>query len=142
MAWSLNQQTFYFIDTPSYEVVAYDYDKNTGSISNKRTIIKIAKEDGFPDGMTIDSEGMLWIANWDGWQVTRWNPATGEKIVAIKLPVAKVTSCSFGGKNLEDLYITSAKIGLSENELAQQPLAGCLFVIKDCGFKSIAAVEF
>ncbi len=89
MAWSLNQQTFYFIDTPSYEVVAYDYDKNTGSISNKRTIIKIAKEEGFPDGMTIDSEGMLWIANWDGWQVTRWNPATGEKIVAIKLPVAK-----------------------------------------------------
>jgi hypothetical protein len=53
-----------------------------------------------------------------------------------------VTSCSFGGKNFEDLYITSAKIGLSENELAQQPLAGCLLVIKDCGFKSIAAVEF
>ncbi len=142
VAWSLNHQTFYFIDTPTYEVVAYHYDKNTGSISNKKTIIKIAKEDGFPDGMTIDSEGMLWIAHWDGWQVTRWNPATGEKIVAIKLPVAKVTSCSFGGKNLEDLYITSAKIGLSENELAQQPLAGCLFVIKDCGFKGISAVEF
>jgi len=142
MAWSLNHQTFYFIDTPTYEVVAYDYDKNTGSISNKRTIIKIAKEDGFPDGMTIDSEGMLWIAHWEGWQVIRWNPATGEKIVAIKLPIAKVTSCTFGGKNLEDLYITSAKIGLSENELAQQPLAGYLFVIKDCGFKGISAVEF
>ncbi len=142
MAWSLNYQTFYFIDTPTYEVVAYDYDKNTGSISNKKTIIKIVKEDGFPDGMTIDSEGMLWIAHWDGWQVTRWNPATGEKVFAIKLPVAKVTSCRFGGKKFEDLYITSAKTGLSENELMEQPLAGYLFVIKNCGFKGIPAVEF
>jgi len=142
MAWRVNHQTFYFIDTPTYEVVAYDYDKNTGSINNKRTIIKIAKEDGFPDGMTIDNEGMLWIAHWDGWQVSRWNPDTGEKIFEIKLSVAKVTSCSFGGKNLEDLYITSAKTGLNEKELLEQPNAGNLFVIRNCGFKGIAAIEF
>ena len=142
MAWSLNSKIFYFVDTPTYEVVAYDYDKNTGCINNKRTIIKIAKDDGFPDGMTTDSEGMLWIAHWDGWQLTRWNPDTGEKVFTIKLPVAKVTSCTFGGENLEDLYITSAKTGLNEKELKNQPLAGSLFLIKNCGFKGCPTVTF
>lgn len=142
MAWSLDHQTYYFIDTPTCEVAAYHYDKNTGNISNKRTIIKIAKENGFPDGMTIDRQGMLWIAHWDGWQVTRWNPDTGKKIYDIQLPVSKVTSCTFGGENLEDLYITSARTGLSENELLEQPMAGYLFVIRNCGFSGIPTVKF
>ncbi len=142
MAWSLNYQTFYYIDTPTFEITAYDYEKLTGHISNKRTVIKIANEDGYPDGMTIDSEGMLWIAHWDGWQVTRWNPDSGEKLGSIKLPVAKITSCTFGGENLEDLYITTAKVNLTEMELKEQPLAGSLFVIPNCGFKGMPAVEF
>jgi sugar lactone lactonase YvrE len=142
MAWSLDHKTFYYIDTPTFEVTAYDYDKAEGHISNKRTIIKIAEKDGYPDGMTIDNEGMLWIAHWDGWQVTRWNPNSGEKLYSIKLPVAKVTSCTFGGENLEDLYITSAKIGLTDHELEKQPLAGSLFVMRVCGFKGTPAFEF
>ncbi len=142
IAYSMDHKTFYFIDTPTMQVVAYDYDKNTGAISNKKTIITIEKEDGHPDGMTIDNEGMLWIAHWDGWQVTRWNPATGEKLLSVPIPVAKVTSCTFGGDNLQDLYITTAKRGLSENELKKQPLAGSLFVWKDCGFTGMPAFEF
>jgi len=142
MAWSVDHQTFYFIDTPTFEVVAYDYDKYTGHISNKRTIIKIANEDGYPDGMTIDNEGMLWMAHWDGWQVTRWNPISGKKLHSIKLSVAKVTSCTFGGENFEDLYITSAKAGLTEEELEKQPLAGSLFILPNCGFKGYPAFEF
>ncbi len=142
MAWSLDHQTFYYIDTPTLEIKAYDYEKTTGVISNKRIIIKIAIEEGYPDGMTIDNEGMLWIAHWGGWQVTRWNPASGEKLYSIKLPVAKVTSCTFGGEGLEDLYITSAKVGLTEDELKEQPLAGSLFVIHNCGFKGMPAFEF
>ncbi|MEJ7821683.1 MAG: SMP-30/gluconolactonase/LRE family protein [Chitinophagaceae bacterium] len=142
MAWSLDDQTFYYIDTPTLEIVAYDYDKTGGHINNKRTIIKITEENGYPDGMTIDSEGMLWVALWDGWQVTRWNPNSGEKLYTIKLPVAKVTSCTFGGENLEDLYITSAKVGLTEHELEKQPLAGSLFIIRNCGFKGTPAFEF
>ena len=117
MAWSVDHQTFYYIDTPTFEVVAYDYDKSTGQIINKKTVIKIPKEDGYPDGMTIDNKGMLWMAHWDGWQVTRWNPNSGEKLCCIELPVARVTSCIFGGENLEDLYITSAKVGLTKDEL-------------------------
>ena len=142
MAWSLDHQTFYYIDSPTLEIAAYDYEKATGHISNKRIIIKIATEEGSPDGMTIDNEGMLWIAHWGGWQVTRWNPESGEKLHSIQLPVAKVTSCTFGGVGLEDLYITSAKVGLTEDELKEQPLAGSFFVIHNCGFKGMPAFEF
>lgn len=142
MAWSADHKTLYYIDSPSFKVVAYDYDIQTGEIANKRTVIKVIAEDGCPDGMTIDTEGMLWIAHWDGWQVTRWNPETGEKLFYFKLPVGRVTSCTFGGEDLTDLYITSAKIGLTEEALGKQPLAGSLFVIQNCGFKGLPAVEF
>ncbi len=142
MAWSLDHKIFYYIDSPSFEVVAYAYDTKSGQINNKKSAIKIAKEDGAPDGMTIDNEGMLWVAHWDGWQVTRWNPVTGEKLFHFALPVARVTSCTFGGDNLQDLYITSAKVGLTPEALKNQPLAGALFVIPNCGFKGIPAVEF
>lgn len=142
MAWSLDHQTFYYIDTPTFEVVAYNYHNDSGIISNKKTVIKVPKEDGYPDGMTIDDEGMLWIAHWGGWQLTRWDPRSGEKIFHISMPVAKVTSCTFGGENLGDLYITSASKDLTEEELQRQPLAGSLFVIRGCGFRGVDAFEF
>ncbi len=142
MVWSADHTTLYYIDSPSFKVVAYDYDTTTGHISNERTIITIRAADGVPDGMTIDTEGMLWIAHWDGWQVTRWNPATGEKLFHFTLPVGRVTSCTFGGQSLEDLYITSARVGLTDEALESQPLAGALFVIPNCGFKGLPAFEF
>lgn len=142
MAWSLDWKTFYFIDTPTFEVIAYRYDNESGAISNKKTVIKVPEEDGYPDGMTIDREGMLWIAHWGGWQVTRWNPITGEKLFHIPLPVAQVTSCTFGGDDLQDLYITSAKVDLTPDQQEQQPLAGSLFVIRNCGFQGMEAFEF
>jgi sugar lactone lactonase YvrE len=142
MAWSSDHKTFYYTDTPTFEIAAYDYDKSTGNINNKRIIIKIPKEDGCPDGMTIDNEGMLWIAHWDGWQITRWNPDTGEKLYHIPLPVSRVTSCAFGGNNLNNLYITSASTGLTADELQKQPLAGSLFVVRNSGFKGMSAFEF
>ncbi len=142
LAWSLDHLTLYYVDTPTMEVVAYDYEETTGNISNKKSIVKIAGSDGHPDGMTIDNEGMLWIAHWDGWQVTRWDPKSGKKLYSIKVPVAQVTSCTFGGEYLQDLYITTAKTGLTEKELAAQPLAGCLFVVHDCGFTGLPAFKF
>lgn len=142
MAWSMDHRVFYYIDTPTFDVVAFDYDVNTGDINNRRTVINIPEKDGYPDGMAIDAEGMLWIAHWDGWQITRWNPKNGEQLSNFALPVSKVTSCAFGGDNMDDLYITSAKVGLTDEELEQQPLAGSLFVIKNCGFKGIETFEF
>jgi sugar lactone lactonase YvrE len=142
MAWSLDHRTFYYIDTPTLAVAAFDFDKASGDISNKRMMIQMTHHEGSPDGMTIDNQGMLWIAHWDGWQITRWNPDTGKKIQTVHLPVARVTSCTFGGDGLQDLYITSARTGLSEDQLEQQPLAGSLFVIKNIGFTGLPAAEF
>ena len=142
LAWSIDHKTMYYIDTPTFEVVAYKFEKKIGCISDRQVALKIPIEDGFPDGMTIDDEGMLWIAHWDGWQVTRWNPNTGKKLLCIKLPASKITSCTFGGKDLTDLFITSAYVGLSEDELKAQPLAGSLFMIRNCGFKGELPFDF
>lgn len=142
LAWSPDHRTFYYIDTPTSEVVAYDYDLDSGKISNRRLVITIPKEDGFPDGMTIDRDGMLWIAHWDGWQVSRWDPRSGKKLSGIALPVARITSCTFGGPHLGDLYITSASIGLTDKQREEQPLAGALFVIKNCGYQGLETHTF
>lgn len=142
MAWSMDGTVFYFIDSPARCVDAYDFDVKSGQISNRRIVVQVPEADGFPDGMTIDEEGMLWIAHWGGWQVARWNPANGEKLFSFKLPVEKITSCTFGGDELKDMYITSAKVGLSETESKEQPLAGSLFVINNCGYVGQPAVKF
>ncbi len=130
MAWSQDQTTMYYIDTYTGQVDRFDYEAATGAISNRKAIIVMPQEQGYPDGMTIDAEGMLWIAHWGGYCVSRWNPATGECLERVELPVSQVTSCCFGGEQLDELYITSARTGLSEEQLAQEPLAGSLFKYK------------
>lgn len=142
LAWSPDHQTFYYIDTPTLTIAAYDFSIKDGQITNKRTAFHLDKKDGYPDGMTIDTEGMLWIAHWNGWQITRWDPLKGKKLFALALPVAHVTSCTFGGPHLQDLYITTAKKGLSPNELKQQPLAGNLFVWKQTSYSGIPTSEY
>jgi sugar lactone lactonase YvrE len=131
LAWSLNHQTLFYIDTGTCQVQAFDFELKTGRIANRRPVIDIPESEGLPDGMTIDTEGMLWIALWGGWKVARWNPYTGEKLTEIKLPVSQVTSCTFGGTDLKDLYITSASIGLTDAERSAQPYAGSLFVVSN-----------
>jgi sugar lactone lactonase YvrE len=142
MAWSRDHKTYYYIDTPTFSVAAFDFDSVNGDIGNRRTVIRISRHDGSPDGMTIDTEGMLWIAHWDGWQITRWNPGTGEKLLNIPMPVARVTSCCFGGNRYQDLYVTSAKTGLSDVQLKKQTMAGSLFVLKNIGFTGLPSTEF
>lgn len=130
LAWSSDGNTLYYIDTPERSVFAFDYDLSSGLPSNRRVAIRIPNEQGYPDGMTIDTEGMLWIAHWGGGQVTRWNPETGTQLLRVQLPVSQVTSCTFGGPKLSTLYITTARTGLSEKELQKQPLAGGLFALE------------
>lgn len=134
LAWNASGDRFYFIDTPTRKVVAYDYDQASGMIFNERTVVEIPAEEGLPDGMTIDADGMLWVALWDGWGISRYDPATGECLDRIKLPVSRVTSCTFGGKDYKDLYITTARVGLTARQLHEQPLAGCVFVCKHTGY--------
>ena len=130
IAWSPDNKIIYYIDSPTRQVVAFDYDLATGTVSNKRVAITIPEGGGSPDGMTSDEEGMLWVAQWNGWQVSRWNPHTSELIEVIPVPVAKVTSCSFGGEHLDILYITTASVNIGPEGDPEQPLAGSVFSIK------------
>lgn len=128
MAWSSDKKTFYYIDSPTFEVQAFDFDLQNGSISNGKTIIKVPEAYGSPDGMCIDSEGMLWVAHWGGHCVRQWNPQTGEVLQKVKVDAPHVTSCCFGGKNLDTLYITTARSGLTKSQLEEFPKSGGLFV--------------
>lgn len=131
LAWNAEATTMYYIDSFERIVHAFDYDAATGNISNQRAVITFSDEEkGGPDGMSIDSEGMLWIGHWGGWQIGRFNPHTGEKLATVKLPVNNVTSCAFGGEHLDELYITTTIAGNDGNDMNDQPLAGGLFRVK------------
>ena len=124
--WTEDDRLMYFIDTMSYRVDMLDFESSTGSIANRRPLIRIDKADGWPDGMTVDSEGGLWVALWGGWSVRRYWP-DGRLHFEIAVPASQVSSCVFGGSDLSDLYITTAASGLSAQELENQPYAGGLF---------------
>ncbi|WP_339710790.1 SMP-30/gluconolactonase/LRE family protein [uncultured Kriegella sp.] len=130
MAWSADNKTFYYIDSDDRKVYGFDFDISTSSISNKRILLSIPEQYGSPDGMSIDAEGMLWIAHWGGNCVRRWNPDTGEVLETVEVDAPHVTSCCFGGKNLDHLYITSARSDLSEKQLQTFPKSGGLFVYR------------
>lgn len=125
LAWSPDNKYMYYIDTPTQNVVKFDYDVETGEINNRQEIIAINPNEGYPDGMTIDQEGMLWIAHFGGGKVSRWDPTTGTHIQDVTVPALNVTSCVFGGEELNELYITTAKMGDDQHEYA-----GGLFRIK------------
>ena len=130
LAWSLDGQRLYHIDSPDYWVQCYAFDAERAAITFEKTAIFIPEENGMPDGMTIDEEGMLWIAHWGGFAVSRWNPLTGAMLEKIELPVPQVTACTFGGPHMDDLIITTAATGLSKAEKEQYPLSGSLFIAK------------
>jgi sugar lactone lactonase YvrE len=130
LAWSPDYKTFYYIDTPTRQVKAFDYDLSTGQIANPRVVITVPETFGWPDGMTSDTEGNLWIAMWGGAQVTRWDPQAGELLEQIALPAKNVTSCAFGGENLNELYITSAHTGLDKADLTAYRHSGSLMQVK------------
>lgn len=114
LSWSPDNKIMYHIDSPTREVKAYDYDIKNGEIKNERIVIVFNKEEGYPDGMTIDKEGMLWIAHWDGNKIGRWNPENGKMIEKIDIPVKRVSSVTFGGPRLNELFITTAIKGFNE----------------------------
>lgn len=130
MTWSPDNKTMYYIDSPTFQIVAFDFNPETGSIQNKRVVVDVPLEMGSPDGMTSDMEGMIWVAHWGGSQITRWDPTTGELLKSIKIPAPIVTSCCFGGENMDELFVTTARISLSDETLQEYPHAGGLFKIQ------------
>lgn len=138
-AFSPDGRTMYHSDSARQVTYAFDIDAS-GDAHNRRIFVQFQEGDGYPDGMTVDSEGCLWIAFWDGWCVRRFSPA-GDLLRTVEMPVARPTSCAFGGANLDELYITSARIGLDEEASRMQPNAGGLFMVKPGG-QGIADIPF
>jgi sugar lactone lactonase YvrE len=125
LAWSADNSTMYYVDSPTRCVDAFDFDPFTGSIAHRRTVIEVME--GAPDGMCIDDAGNLWVALWGGWSVACFDPSTGAQIGKIDVPVEAVTSCCFGGSRWDELYITTASRDLDAGGRTQQPLAGSVF---------------
>lgn len=120
--------------------VTYVFDMVDGKACNRRTLLEFREGDGFPDGITVDSEGCLWIAFWDGGCVRRFS-SEGEWVETVEVPVSRPTSCVFGGPEFDRLYVTSASIGLDEGALGTQPNAGGLFMLIP-GVRGLADAAF
>lgn len=130
IVWTPDHKTMYYIDSTPRVVYAFDYDKDTGAITNGKIVIKVPETMGSPDGMAIDSKGQLWIAHWGYGAVVCWCPTTGEVMQEITVPASQTTACAFGGDDFKTLYITTARTGLSDEALQEQPHAGGLFVVQ------------
>jgi sugar lactone lactonase YvrE len=129
----------YYVDTPTRRVDAFDH--ADGALTGRRTAFPIADGPGSPDGLTVDAEGCVWVALFDGAAVHRYSP-DGALLAAVPLPVAQVTACTFGGPDLDRLYVTTSREGLDGDALAAQPLAGALFCVDLPGVRGLPVLEF
>jgi sugar lactone lactonase YvrE len=121
IGWSPDGTTMYYIDTPTGGVDAFDHDPSSGEVTNRRRLVDVDR--GQPDGMTVDADGCLWVALWNGWGVRRYAP-DGRLLATVEVPAQQVTSCAFAGSTL---YVTTARTGLRDFD--DQPLAGALFAL-------------
>ena len=126
MGWSRDQKSMYFIDSPTGRVDIFDCDLQSGELKNRRPFITFDVTGGIPDGLTTDEDGGIWVAFFGGGEVRRFDPS-GELTHVVTLPVKQVTSCCFGGKDMSELFITTARYAMNSESLAREPLAGSLF---------------
>jgi sugar lactone lactonase YvrE len=126
MDWTADDATFYFIDSGTATIDAWDFDLESGAIGGRRAVVEIAREDGFADGMCLDADGCIWTAVWGASEVRRYTPA-GTLDQTVRLPVTQPTSVIFAGEDLDVLVITSASRHLSPDERERQPHAGSVF---------------
>lgn len=138
-AFSLDGRLMYHTDSARQTVFAFDLAED-GTVSGRRVHLQFGEGDGYPDGMTVDAEGCLWIAFWDGWCVRRFSPE-GERLAELPVPAQRPTSVAFGGRDLDHLFVTSARRDLSPDELAGQPFAGGLFMCQP-GVRGVAEQMF
>jgi sugar lactone lactonase YvrE len=125
LGWSPDGSRLYYADSPLRRVDVFDYDPATGEAFARRTFADLSAAEGVPDGLTVDADGCVWVAMWGGGALRRLTP-DGEPDAVLPVPVSQPTSCAFGGPDFADLYITTARVGLTEAQLAAQPLAGRL----------------
>lgn len=128
LCWSPDGATMYFVDTPTRQIMAYDYDREAGLPANPKLLVTTDRDGGWPDGSITDSEGCLWNAEWDGARVVRYTP-DGKVDRIVSVPAKRATCAAFGGPDLKTLYITSAWDRMSKEERSAWPLSGDLFAI-------------
>jgi sugar lactone lactonase YvrE len=129
----------YYVDTPTRRVDTFDHED--GELTNRRSTVEIVDGPGNPDGLTVDAEGCLWVALFNGSAVHRYSP-DGELLAVVPLPAAQVTACTFGGLKLDRLYVTTSREGLDDAARAEQPLAGALFTVDVPGVRGLPVLEF
>ena len=129
LGWSADDRLMYYIDSTTYRVDVFDYDAEPGDIGGRRALVEIPEAEGMPDGLTVDADGCVWVALWGGSSVRRYDPS-GRLDMVVEVPTSNVTCCTFGGPDLRDLYITTAREDLAPDLLAAQPEAGSLFVCR------------
>lgn len=128
-AFSPDGRTLYLSDSVGRRILAFDVAPGAPVLTNRRVFASMAVDEGYPDGLTVDADGFLWMAHWDGWRVTRFSPS-GERALVLPLPVPRVTSLAFGGPGLATLFVTTARVDLPAVVLAAAPLSGGLFALE------------
>lgn len=143
MAWNKANDKFYYIDSPTQQIAEYDYDNENGEISNRRVAFELKDHDlnASPDGMTIDVDDNLWVALYGGGSVIKVNPTTGELLDRFPIPAESVTSVMWGGPDLDILFVTTSRIGLSEDQIMKQPGAGSVFALTNLGTSGLPVFE-
>lgn len=147
LAWNLKDEKFYYIDSLSYQVAVFDYDSKNGTIANRKVLFDLKKNNipGFPDGMTIDADGNLWVAVWEGSRILQIESKSGQLLRTIPVPAMRVTSVAFGGPGLDILYVTTAGYGFNipdEKAPVDDKIGGSIFSIKGLGVKGLPANSF
>jgi len=139
ICWNASKTEMYYIDTPTQKVVTYEYDDQTGKLGGSRVAVdfKGLNTEGSPDGMTIDEEGMLWVALCHGGAVVQVNPESGELLQKVELPCVETTACAFGGSNLDRLFVTT---GI--HKTLHEKEAGKVFVIDGLGVSGVPALPY
>jgi sugar lactone lactonase YvrE len=135
IGWSPDGGTMYLNDSGAGSLEAFSFDARSGDIANRRTLVQL-EPPAAPDGLTVDAEGGVWVAVWDGGCVRRYSP-TGELLTEVSLPVERPTSCAFGGRDLTMLFVTTAREGLDDERLARQPHAGHVFAVDGLGVRGL-----
>jgi sugar lactone lactonase YvrE len=130
--WDPAETLMYYVDSPTRRVDVFDYDRDTGEVTGRRPLCAVEDTDGMPDGLCVDADGGIWVALYGGGAVRRYTP-DGRLDRQVTLPVSRPTACCFGGPDLTDLYVTSARDGMTEEQRAAEPLAGSLLVLTDAG---------
>ncbi|MBX6320762.1 MAG: SMP-30/gluconolactonase/LRE family protein [Rhodospirillaceae bacterium] len=133
-------RTMYFADTPRREMWAFDYDPATGALGARRTIARFDDQPGSPDGSCVDAEGFIWNAQWQGRRVVRFAP-DGRVDRVIAVPALNPTCVAFGGRDLDTLYITTARYRMTPEEIAAEPVSGGLFAVRP-GVRGLSDARF